>query len=174
MNAVNKALSTMSTDRIKDKLSYSDSYQQITLHMTSKTKFHISSETAMGTILGLQTPIVSIHIQPMVHNKIIKPSASVYNKPPVDDYVFDIEGNSVVDMNQGFAIMYIYRDVVESRVVGASHTPLLRCVPVYRLHGSIISQSFDHVQYMPLLYKRVRDDRDRYKRRYRATRAMPD
>ena len=40
------------------------------------------------------------------------------------------EGDSVVDMAQGFYSLCVYTTVVESRVVGHSVVPMLRIVPV--------------------------------------------
>ena len=57
---------------------------------------------------------------------------------------------------------------MESRVVGDSLVPLLRIVPIYGQHGLMISNHFDHVQYVPLLCKEfgtitidIRDDTGR-------------
>ena len=40
------------------------------------------------------------------------------------------EGDSVVDMAQGFYSLYVYTNVVESGVVGHNVVPLLRIVPI--------------------------------------------
>ena len=63
------------------------------------------------------------------------------------------EGDSVVDMAQGFYSLYVYTNVVESRVVGHSVVPLLRIVPLEGKHGDVVSKSFDNVQYIPLIKK---------------------
>ena len=80
-------------------------------------------------------------------------------------YTFVKEGDSVVDMKQGFESLYVYTNVVESRVVGDSLVPLLRIVPIQGEHGHMISRHFEHVQYLPLLRKEfgtieidIRDD----------------
>ncbi|MEG7521766.1 MAG: hypothetical protein M3H12_01505 [Chromatiales bacterium] len=54
-----------------------------------------------------------------------------------------------MDMHQGFDTLYT--DLVESRIVGDSLAPLLRSVPIYGSHGNTISNTFDRVQYVPLL-----------------------
>ena len=78
------------------------------------------------------------------------------------------EGDSVVDMAQGFYSLYVYTNVVESRVVGHSVVPLLRIVPLEGKHGDVVSKSFDNVQYIPVLHKEfttieidIRDDAGR-------------
>ncbi|KAK2187695.1 hypothetical protein NP493_156g00009 [Ridgeia piscesae] len=63
------------------------------------------------------------------------------------------EGDSVVDMAQGFYALYVYINVVEPRLVGDSVAPLLRIVPLEGKHGDIVSKSFDNVQYVPVLHK---------------------
>ena len=69
-------------------------------------------------------------------------------------YTYHKEGDSVVDVHQRFNTLYVYTDAAaESRVVGDSLVPLLRIVPIYGQHGSMISNPFDHVQYVPLLCK---------------------
>ena len=68
----------------------------------------------MGVILGLDARTIRI------------PESHV----PLDGdgqlYTFVKEGDSVVDMKQGFESLYVYTNVVESRVVGDSLVPLLR------------------------------------------------
>ena len=78
------------------------------------------------------------------------------------------EGDSVVDMAQGFYSLYVYTNVVESRVVGHSVVPLLRIVPIEGKHGDAVSKSFDNVQYILVLHKEfttieidIRDDAGR-------------
>ena len=84
-------------------------------------------------------------------------------KPKTTDnpYSFRQEANTVVNMNQGF----VYTDVVESRIVGDSLVPLLRCLPVRGVHGATVSDRFTNVHYVPLLHKEfgtievdIRDD----------------
>ena len=49
------------------------------------------------------------------------------------------EADSVVDMAQGFYALYVYTNVVESRIVGDSVVPLLRIVPLEGKHGDVVS-----------------------------------
>ena len=74
----------------------------------------------------------------------------------------------MVNMNQGFDTIYLYTDVVESRIVGDSLVPLLRCLPVRGGHGATVSDRFTNVHYVPLLRKEfgtievdIRDDTGR-------------
>ena len=95
----------------------------------------------MGVILGLGAMTIR----------------SLESHVPVDGdgemYTFVKERDSAVDMNQGFESLYVYTNVVESRVVGDSLVPLLRIVPIQCEHGHTISRHFEHVQYFPLLHK---------------------
>ena len=107
----------------------------------------------MGVILGLDT------------RTIRSPESHVPLDGDGEVYTFVKEGDSVVDMKQGFESLYVYTNVVESRVVGDSLVPLLRIVPIQGEHGHTISRHFEHVQYLPLLRKEfgtieidVRDD----------------
>lgn len=59
----------------------------------------------------------------------------------------------VVDVNQGFYSLYVYCNLVETRMVGDSMVPLLRVVSVQGGDGDMICRAFDHVQYVPLLQK---------------------
>ena len=53
----------------------------------------------------------------------------------------------MVDMAQRFYALYVYPNVVESRVVGDTVAPFLRAVPLEGKHGAVVSKSFDNVQY---------------------------
>ncbi|RLJ22858.1 hypothetical protein DJ031_00125, partial [bacterium endosymbiont of Escarpia laminata] len=66
-------------------------------------------------------------------------------------YTYEYEGHNTVDMRAGVDTMYVYTDIVESRVVGDVYAPLLRNISVYGTHGSITSETFDRVQYVKLL-----------------------
>ena len=79
------------------------------------------------------------------------------------------EADSVVDMAQGFYALYVYTNVVESRVVGDSVVPLLRIVPLEGKHGDVVSKNFDNVQYITVLHREfttieidIRDDAGRH------------
>ena len=72
-------------------------------------------------------------------------------------------------MSRGFVdTIYIYTDVVESRIVGESLAPLLRCRPVRGIHGAAVSDRLTNIHYAPLLYTHfmsiemnIRDDTGR-------------
>ena len=49
--------------------------------------------------------------------------------------------------------VYVYTDVVESRIVDDSLVPLLQCLPVRGGHGATVSDCFTNVHYVPLLRK---------------------
>ena len=174
LDHVNKALKRMWTDKMRAKLSYSTITQKMTLHMSPGTDFSMSYQSAMGTILGFHPSVVAsparvrtrVYTHPRVGDETnitypselgLTPSATVTSKPEtttVDSpYSFRQEANTVVNMNQGFDTIYVYTDVVESRIVGDSLVPLLRCLPVRGGHGATVSDRFTNVHYVPLLRK---------------------
>ncbi|KAI0213906.1 hypothetical protein LSAT2_001010 [Lamellibrachia satsuma] len=57
------------------------------------------------------------------HQLGLSPSTTVKS---TDVYSYRKEGDAVMDMNEGFDTLYVYTDVVESRIVGDSLVPLLR------------------------------------------------
>lgn len=62
-------------------------------------------------------------------------------------------------MNQGFDILYVYTDIVESWVAGVSLVPLLRIVQISGTHSYTVSTRFFQygtVQYMVVLRKEFR------------------
>ena len=111
------------------KLSYSDISQKATVRMTPDTVF----KTGVINMLGFHADGVT--------------SASGGYK------TMERDSTSVIDMAQGFYSLYIYTNVVESRVVGDSVVPLLRIVPIEGKHGEVVSKSFDIVQYIPVSNK---------------------
>ena len=75
---------------------------------------------------------------------------------------------TVVDLRRGFESLYVYSCIVEPRIVGDKIAPLLRIVPITGRHGAMVTASFDHVQYIPVLSREfgtieteIRDDTDR-------------
>ena len=63
----------------------------------------------------------------------LTPSATVFlppKKTPDGPYTYRKEAEHVVPMDQGFDTIYVYTEVVESRIVGDSVAPLLRALPV--------------------------------------------
>ena len=74
----------------------------------------------------------------------------------------------MVQTDQGFDTIYVYMDVVESRIVSDSLAPLLRALPVAGSHGATVSDRFTNIHYVPLLYSHfksiemdIRDDTGR-------------
>ena len=71
-------------------------------------------------------------------------------------------------MRRGFESLYVYSSIVEPRIVGDKISPLLRIVPITGIHGEMVTASFDHVQYIPVLSREfgsveteIRDDTGR-------------
>ena len=62
------------------------------------------------------------------------------------------QGTQVVDMD-AVDSLYIYCDVVEPRVVGDSHVPLLRIVPVEGRHGELVTRIYENIHYVRLQQK---------------------
>ena len=176
LDHVNKALKRMWTDKTRANLSYSTITQKMTLHMSPGTDFSMPYQSAMGTILGFYPSLVTSPARDMdtrvyTHSRVgeetnrayppelgLTPSATVtlpLEKPKTIDspYSFRQEANTVVNMNQGFDTIYVYTDVVESRIVGDSLVPLLRCILVRGGHGATVSDRFTNVHYVPLLRK---------------------
>ena len=156
LDHVNKALKRMWTDKTRAKMSYSTITQKMTLHMTPGTDFSMPYQSAMGTILGFYPSLVTspardrdtrVYTHPRVGEETnrayppelsLTPSATVTSPPEKtkttdSPYSFRQEANTVVNMHQGFDTIYVYTDVVESRIVGDSLVPLLRCLPIVSL-----------------------------------------
>ena len=173
----------MSTDKARAKLSYSIITQKMTLHMSSDTMFTIPYHSALGPMLGFRKSVVtspptvaaaaavaadSTHQH--VHPRLSGTSATVIMPPPPTHspdapYPFRKVAEYVVNMNRGFDTIYVYTDVVESRIVGDSVAPLLRALPVGGIHGATVSNRFTNIHYVPLLYSHfksiemdIRDD----------------
>ena len=149
MNHVNKGLSRMWTDKTRAKFSYSSITQKITLHMTPSTEFTIPYLSALVRMLGFEPSVVSsppaadmtrthVHPRPGGTDIGLTPSTSVVlplEEIPDGSYTYRKEAENVVHMDQGFDTIYIYTDVVESRIVGDSLAPLLRALSVSGSHG---------------------------------------
>ena len=175
---------------MRAKLSYSTITQKMTLYLSPGTDFTMPYPSAMGTILEFYPSLVTSPVRDRdtrayTHPRVgeennqsyppelsFTPSATVTLKPKPkttdSPYSFRQEANTVVNMNQGFDTIYVYMDVVESRIVGDSLVPLLRCLPVRGVHGATVSDRFTNVHYVPLLRKEfatievdIRDDTGR-------------
>ena len=184
MNHINMGLNSMSTDKVRTKLSYSAITQKMTLHMTPGTEFTVPRRSALGRMLGFEPSTVSSppSTGPSVLESIISatistaettstdgnPSDTMFLSPkeaPDGPYTYRKEAQHVVQMDQGFDTIYVYTDVVESRIVGDSVAPLLRALPVGGSHGETVSDRFTNIHYVPLLYSHfksieidIRDD----------------
>ena len=74
--------------------------------------------------------------------------------------------NRADELDTGLQALYLYCDVIESRVVGDTLAPLLRAVSIdHRNNGVQVSREFQHIQYLPVQKKEfttveidIRDD----------------
>ena len=71
-------------------------------------------------------------------------------------------------MTHGLDTIYVYTDVVESRIVGDSLVSLLRTLSISGRHGDTVSDRFTNIHYVPLMYSHfhsievdIRDDTGR-------------
>ena len=58
----------------------------------------------------------------------------------------------IPDLKQGMYALYVYCDLVSPHMVGDVKVPLLRIVPIEK--GDIITKTYEHVQYFPVMIKR--------------------
>ena len=161
MDHINKGLKSMETDKVRAKFSYCPIIQKTTLLISSDTVFTIPYHSAMGPMLGFRKSMVTSQpaaaaggTHEYVHPRLggtdigVTLSVSVVLPPsriPHGPYSFRKEGANVVSMARGLDTIYIYTDVVESRIVGDSLTPLLRSLPVRGNHGATVSERFTNV-----------------------------
>jgi hypothetical protein len=80
---------------------------------------------------------------------------------PTGEYVLDW----VADVKKGLNSLYVYCPLVEPRMVGDAHVPLLGIVPAEGRDGEMITRVLDPIQYCLLLQRRfqtmeidIRDD----------------
>ena len=146
MYHVNKGLYSMRTDETQAQLSYSSVTQKMTLHMTPNTRFTIPYHSATASMLGFRGPVAS---EPAAHKSY--PRLPVETLHGDSEYPFHIEADDVVNLTQGFDTLYVYTDIVESRIVGDTLAPLLRALPISGRHGDRVSARFTNVHYVPLL-----------------------
>ena len=166
MNHINKGLRRMSTEKTRAKLSNSSITQKMTLHMTPSTDFTVPYHSALVRMLGFEPSVVSSPPAADVTRTDVYPrlggtdigltaSTSVVLPPeetPDGSYTYRKEAENVVHMDQGFDTIYVYTDVVESRIVGDSLAPLLRALSVSGSHGATVSDRFTNIHYVPVLY----------------------
>ena len=95
-------------------MSYSSVTQKMTLHMTENTKFTIPYHSSTTSMLGFHKKVVT-----GTETTVTSASSLVPDSRTSDSsYPLHIEAPDVVDMTQGFNTIYVYTDVVESRIVG--------------------------------------------------------
>ena len=143
---VNKGLYSMRTEETQAQMSYSSVTQKMTLHMTANTLFTVPYHSAVATMLGFREPVAS---EPEAVTS--SPVLPVDSRHPDSSYPFHIEADDVVNLTQGFDTLYLYTDIVESRIVGDTLAPLLRALPISGRHGDRVSTRFTNVHYVPLL-----------------------
>ena len=126
--------------------------------MAPSTELGMPHHSALGTMLGFYPSVVSSppaadtweYVHPSLRRKDIDltPSASVVLLPRETTdgpYSSHKEADNVVSLAQGFHTIYVYTDVVESRIVGDRLVPLLRCFPFRGDTSATISERFTNV-----------------------------
>ena len=162
MYHINKGLHSLWSEKTRVQMSYSSVTQKMTLHMTPNTVFIIPNHSSTASMLGFRTPVAS--------DREAVTSSSVSDLHPSDSsYPFHVEANDVVNMTQGFNTLYVYTDIVASRIVGDTLAPPLRALPISGRHGDILSDRFNNIHYVPLLCSTfhsievdIRDDMGRH------------
>ena len=131
------------------KFSYEPVTQKVSVHMKGDTTFALYGD--LPDILGFGTGDAVI-----IYMRTSPARATV------------VQGHSIVDLRRGFESLYVYSGIVEPRIVGDKIAPLLRIVPITGRHGDMVTASFDHVQYIPVLSREfgtieteIRDDTGR-------------
>ena len=147
MYHVNKGLYSLGTAKTRAQMSYSSVTQKMTLHMTANILFTIPYYSATASMLGFREPVASEVETATTSTSSLVPDSM----PSGSSYPFHIEADNVVDMTQGFNTLYVYTDVVESRIVGDTLALLLRSIPISGRHGDRVSERFTNVHYVPLL-----------------------
>ena len=165
----------MTTDKARAKLNYSPITQKMTLHMSSYTVITIPYHSVLGPMLGFRKSVVTSPsavaaaaavaadtTRQYVHPRLggtdigVTPSATLIMQPthsPDVPYPFRKEAEDVVNITRGIDTIFVYTDVVESRIVGDSLAPLLRALPVGGSHGATVSDRFTNIHYVPRLYR---------------------
>ena len=131
------------------KFSYEPVTQKVTVHMKGDTTFALYGD--LPDILGFGTGDGVI-----IYMRTSPARATA------------VQGHSIVDLRRGFESLYVYSGIVEPRIIGDKIAPLLRIVPITGRHGEMVTASFDHVQYIPVLSREfgtieteIRDDTGR-------------
>ena len=136
----------MGTEETQAQMSYSSVTQKMTLHMTANTLFTVPYHSAVAAMLGFRKPVAS---EPEAVTSC--PVLPVDSRHPDSSYPFHFEADDVVNLTQWFDTLYLYTDIVESRIVGDTLAPLLRALPISGRHGDRVSDRFTNVHYVPLL-----------------------
>ena len=75
------------------------------------------------------------------------------------------QAERAVDLRGGLYTLYVYCDLIEPHIVGDAIVPLLRPVSTRGADGDVVTETYDKVQYFPLLRKtfstteiNIRDD----------------
>ena len=147
MYHVNNGLYSLRTEKARAQMSYSSVTQKMTLHMTENTIFTIPYHSSTTSMLGFHKIVATGTEMDATSASSLVPDS----RPSDSSYPFHIEAPDVVNMTQGFNTLYVYTDVVESRIVGDSLAPLLRSIPISGHHGDSVSERFTNVHYIPLL-----------------------
>ena len=160
MYHVNKGLYTLRTSNTQAQISYSSVTQKMTLHMTANTLFTIPHPTT-ASMLGFRKPVAS-------DSATASSSTTMDSNPSDSSYPFHFEADDVVNLTHGFDTLYVYTNIVESRIVGDTLAPLLRPLPISGRNGDRVSARFTNVHYVPLSYSHfdsievdIRDDMGR-------------
>ena len=152
MYHVNKGLYSMWTNKVQAQMSYSSFTQKMTLHMTPNTVFTIPYHSATAPMLGFRRSVVTtppVVVATDAESTRVRPSTSSISPPqhPSDDsYPFHNEADDVVNMTHGLDTIYVYTDVVESRIVGDSLAPLLRALTISGRHVDTVSDRFTNIR----------------------------
>ncbi|RLJ22611.1 hypothetical protein DJ031_00485 [bacterium endosymbiont of Escarpia laminata] len=146
VKAINRALGRVLPDNVV-RLYYSLITHKITVMMMSNA---ILTGDMLKTILGFGDTMLSGDMTKKKKETII-------------------DAEYVVDMTRGFESLYVYTSVIEPRIVGDSHVPLLRIVPVSGRQSDTVTMTFQKIQYIPVLCKDfdtveidIRDDTGRH------------
>lgn len=147
IKAINKALLRVLSNTVV-RLYYSPITHKITVVMTSNV---VLVGDILKTILGFGDTIIRGDMKKKLRKETV------------------IEADYVVDMTRGFDSVYIYTSVIEPRIVGDSHVPLLRIVPVRGRQSDTVTLTFQKIQYIPVLCRDfdtieidIRDDTGRH------------
>ena len=152
IRAISRSLAGIAV-RQRVKLNYSDITQKVSVHMSPSTEF--TTQGSMGVILGNDTRTIR----------------SPENRVPLDGdgevYTFMKEGDSVVDMTQGFASQTSWNRAssatISTAVEDRSDTRRARTYDLETFRARAVHA---------LVAQGVWNNRNRYKRRHRACRAI--